>query len=92
MSRAQNICGERIRTTREKAGITQDQLAARCGNLGWPVSRESMAKIESGIRRLADFELFCLARALKADVHDLLPSEQPTKAMIQKLFEGYERT
>jgi hypothetical protein len=36
--------------------------------------REAFAKIECQIRWVADFELMCLAAALKAGAPDLLPS------------------
>jgi hypothetical protein len=41
--------------------------------LGWDISRETLAKIESQIRWVADFEMVVLAAALKVPVIALLP-------------------
>jgi transcriptional regulator with XRE-family HTH domain len=40
--------GSQLRLTREVAGLTQQDLAHRCGHAGHPVSREQISKIESG--------------------------------------------
>lgn len=55
------------------AELSQADLAARCNIQGWDVSRETVAKIEAQIRWVADFELICLASALRVKVADLLP-------------------
>ena len=39
-------------------------LVAKLNVLGWDISRETLAKIETQIRWVADFELVCLAKAL----------------------------
>ncbi len=70
--------GPKVRRLRNAAGLSQADLAARCGVLGWDLSRETLAKIECQIRWVADFELMCLAAALRVGVSDLLPS--PLKA------------
>jgi transcriptional regulator with XRE-family HTH domain len=67
--------------------LSQSDLAARCGVLGWDLSRETLAKIESQIRWVADFELVCLAAALRVDVKELLPSQTQTKASIADWFD-----
>ncbi len=53
-------------------------LVARCNLLGWGISRETPAKIESQIRWVADFELVCLAKALKTSVDRLLTDQSGT--------------
>jgi transcriptional regulator with XRE-family HTH domain len=72
---------------RNAASLSQSDLAARCGVLGWDLSRETLAKIESQIRWVADFELVCLASALRVDVKELLPSPSKTKANIGDWFD-----
>jgi len=56
-----NAVGERIRTLRKKAGLTQDNLAAKCAILGWNIDRQIVAHIEGGLREVSDLELrvFC---------------------------------
>jgi len=53
--------------------ITQETLTAKCGVLGWDISRGTLAKIEAQLRRVTDRELWYLARALKTDLRHLYP-------------------
>lgn len=66
-----NVVGPRIRQIREEQGITQEALAARCNLLKWDISRGTLAKIESQVRRVTDEEAVLLARALRVEVQDL---------------------
>jgi len=68
-----NIVGPQIKKLREQRGLTQPSFVAKCQLLGWGISRETLAKIESQIRWVADFELLALARALNVPLIDLLP-------------------
>lgn len=42
-------------------GLTQNGLAVRCNLRGWDVSRATVSKIEAGIRRVTDAELFLIS-------------------------------
>ena len=53
--------------------MTQEALAARCNVLKWDISRSTLAKIESQVRRVTDEEVALLAKALKVDVEQLYP-------------------
>ena len=66
-----NIIGPQVRYLREEKGMTQDQLAARCNVVGLNISRGTLAKIESRVRRVTDSEVALLAKALKVDVAEL---------------------
>jgi transcriptional regulator with XRE-family HTH domain len=66
-----NIIGVNVRTAREKNGWTQEQLAAKCNLLEWNISRGTLAKIESNVRRVTDIEVKVLALALNTDVEIL---------------------
>ena len=66
-----NIIGPQVRYLRETKGMTQDQLAARCNVVGLNISRGTLAKIESRVRRVTDSEVALLAKALKVDVAEL---------------------
>jgi transcriptional regulator with XRE-family HTH domain len=70
----QNVVGLQIRRLRRAANLTQDQLTARCGVLGWRMSRSTLAKIESRVRCVSDAELYILARSLRSDVGELYPA------------------
>ena len=72
-SSAVNVVGPKVRQIRESQGITQEALAARCNVLKWNISRSTLAKIESQVRRVTDEEVVLLASALKIDVKQLYP-------------------
>lgn len=69
----QNLVGPQVRRLRSGAGLSQDALAARLQMAGWDLSRAGLSKIESGLRRVNDAELWMLARALSCGVADLYP-------------------
>lgn len=66
-----NAIGPTVRRIRESQGLTQDELAARCNTLDWEISRGTLAKIESQVRRVTDIEVGLLAKALKVKVSEL---------------------
>jgi transcriptional regulator with XRE-family HTH domain len=63
-----NQIGPRVRELREKGGMSQEQFTARCNLVGFNISRGTLAKIESQVRRITDEEVGLLAKALKVDV------------------------
>lgn len=79
-----NMVGPVVRRRREAAGYSQPELAARLNLDGWDISRETLAKIESQIRWVADFELLKLARALDCDLAGLFPESPPGSVTRQK--------
>jgi transcriptional regulator with XRE-family HTH domain len=87
MAQPRNIVGPQIKALREKRGLTQPMLAAKCHLLGWDLSRETLAKIESRIRWVADCELLCLAQSLGVSVDLLLPPKEQTKAVVRSFFQ-----
>lgn len=54
-------------------GWTQVTFAAKLQLFGWDTSRESVAKLESRLRRVPDLELFVIARVLNVALDDLFP-------------------
>lgn len=68
-----NFAGPQVRKIREGFGLTQGDLAARCNLLKWDVSRGTLAKIESQVRRVTDEEVALLAKALRVNIRDLYP-------------------
>jgi len=86
MGKNRNIIGPTVRSIRERQNITQPILAAHCQRLGWDMSRETLAKIESQFRWVSDFELSCLAIALGVQISDLLPAKDVTPRLLRKCF------
>jgi HTH-type transcriptional regulator, cell division transcriptional repressor len=70
----QNIVGPRVREARlkHKPPLTQDELSARLARHGVTIDRAGISKIESGTRRVADFELKAFVKALKVSSASLL--------------------
>lgn len=71
-----NICGQNVRKLRLQKKMSQDQLAAKLQTEGLGVNQNSISRIETGKRIVADFELQALARVLGVDVNDLLAESQ----------------
>ena len=61
-------------------------LAARCRRWGWDLSRQTLAKIETQLRWVSDFELLCLARALRVEPNELWPPKDKIPSMLEDFF------
>jgi transcriptional regulator with XRE-family HTH domain len=70
----QNIIGPAVRRLRVEQGLTQDAFAARCQLAGWDLSRETLSKIEAGLRRVNDAEVMMLAKVLGCELKDMFPA------------------
>lgn len=70
-----NICGQHIRRIREKKRMTQDQFAAKLQLEGLGVNQNSISRIETGKRIVADFELKVISKVLGVDVNELLKED-----------------
>lgn len=70
----QNIIGQRVKEARAVAQIpvTQEGLSRKLGRLGVSIDRAGIAKIETGIRGVLDYELVAIAKALGVKVSWLL--------------------
>ena len=66
-----NVVGEKVKIYRETMGWTQEQLVAKCNLIGWSISRSTLAKIESKVRRVTDIEVQLLAEVLRIKVECL---------------------
>jgi len=84
--RPRNIVGPQIRNLRTNRGLTQPMYVARINLMGWNISRETLAKIESQFRWVADAELLCLARALEVPLTALLPAKDQERRTMAQFF------
>ncbi len=75
---AQNLIGDRVKEARAAATppLTQEQLSKKLAKLGVSIDRAGVAKIETGIRGVLDFELVALAKALGVKVTWLLGTKE----------------
>lgn len=92
MRNPRNVVGPSVQRLRDQQGLTQPMLAARCSCLGWDLSRETLAKIETQVRWISDFELVCLALALKTTPEALLPRKETTRKVLKDFFGRLSRT
>lgn len=83
-----NVVGAQVRELRLALGLSQAELAARCGVLGWSVTRGTVAKIESGDRAVNDAEVFLLARALRKPLDSLFPRATEQVARVARQAES----
>lgn len=67
-----NVSGERIRELRIKRRMSQSELAARLQVEGVILERDSISRIESGARFVADYELYIFAKILGVDMISLV--------------------
>lgn len=87
--RFRNSIGPAVRRLRIERGLTQDELAARLVLGGLTnADRVWVAKIESQIRSVFDYELAVIASVLGVKADDLLPEERKLKKDLPALQEG----
>jgi len=91
MKNPRNLVGPQIRRLRFQQELTQPMLAARCRRWGWDLSRETLAKIETQLRWVADFELICLAKALRVEPNDLWPAKDKIPRLLEDSFRRLSR-
>ncbi len=70
-----NIIGGNVKKIRKQRGWTQDQLTAKCNLVGFNISRGTLAKIESRVRRVIDSEVQLLAMALQVSINELFAND-----------------
>lgn len=68
-----NVCGPRVRIARERAGMSQVELAAALSvDHKIELNQSDISEIERGIRGVRDYELNAIAVVLSVDVVWLL--------------------
>src|SRR5204863_7663883 len=92
MANPRNIVGPQIRKLRYQRDLTQPLLAARCRRFGWDLRRETLAKIENQFRWVSDFELLCLAKALRGEPQELWPSKDKIPKLLEDFFSRLNRS
>ncbi len=63
--------GNNIKLLREKAGMTQEMLAAKLQVCGCDITRSSIAKIEVGQRHLYPDEILLIKQILRVEYEDI---------------------
>ena len=72
-----NICGSRIKESREALEMAQAELAAATKvDFQIKIDRSDISEIERGVRGLKDYELFAIAKVLNVSPVWLLCGEE----------------
>jgi len=69
---ALNAVGAVVRKIRKAHGWTQDNMAGQCARRGWDVDHLLIAKIETRVRAVSDWELKLLSEILGVFPDELL--------------------
>ena len=69
-----NISGDAIRSLREKAGLSQEQLAANMQLKGINLNQKAISRIETGERVVPDYELLYFSEIFEVPVTALISS------------------
>lgn len=67
----EKLVGNNVRTLREKAGMTQERLAAKLQLAGCDITRSAVAKIEVGQRHLYPDEIILIREILNVRYDDI---------------------
>lgn len=67
--------GNNIRKLRERAGLTQEQVAAKLQLCGCDITRSAVAKIEVGQRHLYPDEIILLRDILSASYEEIFEAK-----------------
>ena len=86
--RFRNAIGPQLRKLRNERGLTQDAIAARLQRAGFDMDRTAIAKIETQIRSVFDFELAMIARVLRVKADELLPTSGALDRDLPALLQG----
>lgn len=90
--RFRNAIGPQMRKLRFNRDWTQDQLAAKLQLAGLEFDRVAVAKIESQIRSVYDFEVVVIAQVLGVTPVDLLPSFSELNSDLIDLIAGKQES
>lgn len=71
-----NLCGDKIRSLREKKRLSQEQLAAKMQVEGVQINQKAVSRIETGDRVVTDYEVMVFARVLGVEAEQLLREQK----------------
>ena len=71
-----NICGNKIASTRKEMKLSQRALADKLQIEGLDIDKNAIQRIESGKRFVTDIELLIISRTLNITIEELLTPDQ----------------
>jgi len=89
--KCQNMIGPQVRRLRYLRGWSQETLAGKLQLLGWDIGRVSLAKIESRLVHVEEYELWFFARAFNVRLDELFPPIDTGRQMHEVVAELMHR-
>lgn len=86
--RFRNSIGPQLRRLRTDRDLTQDALAGKLQRAGLDMDRTAVAKIETRLRSVFDFELAMIARVLGVSTDLLMPRNAVLDEELPHLMNG----
>ena len=86
-----NLVGPQIRKLRYVRGWSQNILAVKLQILGWDIDRVGVAKIESRLVHIDEYELLYFAKVLCVGLADLFPKIDPARNLHEAVVELMRR-
>ncbi|RRJ97109.1 XRE family transcriptional regulator [Opitutaceae bacterium TAV4] len=78
-----NLIGRVLPRIRDQKNISQRELADTCQRLGWSIARDTITRIENEKRKVSDYEVVILARALRVEKHLLFPHDDQANEFLE---------
>jgi transcriptional regulator with XRE-family HTH domain len=91
MAKCQNMVGPQVRRLRCVRGWSQEKLAEKLQLLGWDIGRASVAKIESRVVRVHDYELLFFTEVFGVRLDELFPNIDPARRVHEVVAELMQR-
>lgn len=87
--RFRNCIGSQMRDLRKARELTQEELAAKLQLAGLhSLDRVAVAKIETQIRSVFDYEMAIIAQVMGVEMAELMPSIERLKKDLDSLIKG----
>ncbi|QHK18823.1 helix-turn-helix domain-containing protein [Pseudarthrobacter psychrotolerans] len=77
MENIEEKLGAVVRSLRQAAGMTQEQLAQALTGEGWAARQNTIAKLENGLRPTTVAELYVIARVFNVEARDIYALTDP---------------
>ena len=84
-----NLVGPKIRSLRLQFDWTQEELAKHLRQMGWPITRSTLAKIEARLVLVNDADLLYFVRLFEVEQDYLFPEldrEEQVGAAVRRLL------
>jgi transcriptional regulator with XRE-family HTH domain len=87
-----NMIGPQVRKLRYARQWSQNTLSTKLQLLGWDIDRVSVAKIESRLVHVDDYELLYFVKVFNINLSDLFPNLDRERGIHEVLTELMQRT